>query len=280
MIQLDKHLPIGLFDSGVGGLTVLREISKELPYEDVIYLGDTARVPYGPKNPQDVKQYVLEISRYLEDEGCKLIVIACNTGTAVGLEAASSVLNIPVMGVIEPGCEIAVKTTANGKIGVIGTIGTINSKAYEDTINRIDKEIEVISYPCSRFVDFIEAGIIDGDEIYSEVEKSLMPLIEAKVDTLILGCTHYPLIEHIINDVMGNDVEIISSAKATAIELKKILHPLFSENESRYEYIATADPENFKLLGSRFLGKKIKNVNHLPLEILSKPSLSRGIALS
>lgn len=273
------HLPIGLFDSGVGGLTVLREISKELPHENVIYVGDTARVPYGPKDPRDVKQYVLEISRYLEDEGCKLIVIACNTGTAVGLEAAKAILDIPVIGVIEPGCEVAVKSTVNGKIGVIGTIGTINSNAYEDAISKIDSDVEVISRHCSRFVDFIEAGIVDGDDINMEAKKSLASLLEAEVDTLILGCTHYPLIEHIISDVMGDNVKIISSAKATAMKLKEILQPP-AKKESNYEYISTADPENFKLLGSRFLGKKIEKVNYLPLEILSKPPFSKDIAFS
>lgn len=263
MTQLNNHAPLGLFDSGVGGLTVLREIQKELSYESVIYLGDTARVPYGPKDPADVKQYVLEIAGYLEHRGCKLVVIACNTGTAVGLLAARKALKIPVIGVIEPGCEMAAKSTSNGKVGVIGTIGTVKSKAYEQTIKMINNKISVFSEHCTRFVDFIESGVTDGEDIYTEVKTALAPLIKAKVDTLILGCTHYPLIEDIISNVMGDDVSIISSAKATALKLKKILHPYAAEIPPGYEYIATSDPENFKRLGSRFLGKKIEKVNYL-----------------
>lgn len=248
-------------------MTVLHEISSLLPNENIIYLGDTARVPYGPKNPEDVRRFVLEISGYLQYLGCKMIVIACNTGTATGLAAADSLLRVPVIGVIEPGAQLASESTGNGRVGVIGTVGTVNSGSYERSIKSFDSKIEVFSIPCHRFVDFIEDGIISGAEIYSEVKVALEPLMRHKIDTLILGCTHYPLIEHIISDVMGDKVKIISSAKATALALKEQLGQQ-GVGKSHYEYISTADPDSFKVLGSRFLGREIKNVNYVSLSEL------------
>lgn len=273
MTQIFNDKPIGLFDSGVGGLTVLREIAEILPEENIIYLGDTARVPYGPKNPDDVKQFVLEISGYLRYRACKLIVIACNTGTATGLESAANLLDIPVMGVIEPGAQLAVQTTRNGKVGVIGTVGTVNSGSYKQSIQLYDSKIEVFSQPCHRFVDFIEEGIVSGPGIHEEVRAVLKPLIDHNVDTLILGCTHYPLIENIISDVMGDNVRIISSAKATALKLKGLMTKNNGQS-GRYEFLSTADPGNFKHLGSRFLGQEIYEVKHVSLDKLKEHSLS------
>lgn len=275
MIKPQIEKPIGLFDSGVGGLTVLHEISKVLPQENIIYLGDTARVPYGPKDPADVRRFVLEISGHLQNLGCKQIVIACNTGTATGLESAASLLPIPIMGVIEPGAQMAYEATRSGRIGIIGTIGTVNSGSYERAIKSFDGNIEVFSHPCHRFVDYIEDGITNGDEIYREVQETLRPLIEHKVDTLILGCTHYPMIEHIISDVMGSDVQIISSATATALKLKEQLGDTTGGGQGHYEFIATADPESFKLIGSRFLGREIKTVDHVTLEELQGHALDK-----
>lgn len=271
---------IGVFDSGVGGLTVLKEITKRLPGEDFIYLGDTARVPYGPKPLDDVKRFVIQISEYLLEQQVKMIVIACNTGTAAGLEDVKKLTKIPVIGVIEPGAKSAVQSTKNKRIGVIGTVGTINSKAYEKSILSFDSEVEVFGQACPPFVDFIERGEVKGNNLIAVIEKYLRPLLEKNVDTIILGCTHYPLIEKQIARIVTSNVKIISSAEETAKEAEnriknkdnyfndknsKNMRYIQGKDIDKIRFLSTADIESFKKLGSRFLGREIKSVEYLQL---------------
>lgn len=271
---------IGVFDSGVGGLTVLKELTKRLPGENFIYIGDTARVPYGPKPLDDVRKFVIQISKYLLEQHVKMIVIACNTGTAAGLEDVKHIADIPVVGVIEPGAKAAAQSTKNKRIGVIGTVGTVKSRAYEKSILTFDDEIEVFSKACSPFVDFVERGEVKGNHLMSVIEEYIRPLIEKDVDTIILGCTHYPLIEKQIAKVAGNRVKIISSAEETAKEAEdeiknkadlfndknlKNMSYMQEEDIDKIRFISTADTQSFKELGSRFLGREIKSVEYLHL---------------
>lgn len=264
--------PIGIFDSGVGGLTVLKEITARLPNENIIYLGDTARVPYGPRALDEVKEFVLQIAAFLQSFDTKLIVIACNTGTAAGLQEARKMFDVPVIGVIEPGVRLAVENTNNGKIGIIGTAGTINSMAYEKALRAIDDNLMPVSLACPNFVSYVESGIVHGEDIYDEVASQLRPLKEAGIDSLILGCTHYPLLEHLIEDVMGERVSIISSAKAMAIEVESVLRRIDSvpENSGKLRFFSTADAEGFRKIGSRFLGRDIDNVDLVTVGDLEK----------
>jgi glutamate racemase len=268
--EINSRSPIGVFDSGIGGLTVLKEIYRYLPAENVIYLGDTARVPYGPRPLEEVKKFVLEISGFLHAQGVKLIVIACNTGTAAGLQSVAKLLPVPVIGVIDPGAKAAVNTTKTGRIGVIGTAGTINSKSYDAAIKKIDKNIEIVSAACPIFVEYVEKGETDSPELVDLAKFHLAQLIDSKVDTLILGCTHYPLIKDLISEAMGKEVSIISSAEETAKEIARLgLSATGAAANGKSRFLATADPEDFKLKGSRFLGRAIETVEHLSIEDLS-----------
>lgn len=267
---IDPNHPIGIFDSGVGGLTVLKEIYDYLPNEDIIYLGDTARVPYGPRPLSEVRRYVLEISNFLFSEGAKIIVIACNTGTAAGLLEAREMISLPIIGVIEPGAKAAVNATKKGKIGVIGTAGTVNSQAYDIAIRKIDSSIEVVSVPCPVFVDFVEQGNIESPQLLEAAYEHLAQLIGHEVDTLILGCTHFPLIRNSIAQVMGQDVTIISSAEETAKEVAIVVSEFANKKIGRgmSRFLSTDNTEDFKIKGSLFLGKQIDAVEHISIDEL------------
>lgn len=261
--------PIGVFDSGIGGLTVVRELMAQLPNESIIYFGDTARVPYGPKSPDTVLRYSREIVGFLEKQGVKAVVIACNTATAHALPALREEIGIPILGVIEPGARAAAAATKTGRVGVIGTAGTIKSGAYEKEIKRLLPEAFVFSQACPLFVALVEEGWIDDEATRLIADRYLTPVAEACTDTLVLGCTHYPLLKSVIGRVVGREVRLIDSAAETARKTAEILRAekLQSErrDEARYRFIASDAPEQFLSVGQRFLGSSIDRVETITL---------------
>lgn len=267
MAVSDPNLPIGIFDSGFGGLTVARAIIDLLPQENITYLGDTARAPYGPRPIAQVREFVLESLDALVERGVKMLVIACNTGSAAALRDARERYDVPVVEVILPAASRAAVVTKNHKIGVACTPATAISGAYEDALAA--SPVQVFTQACPRFVDFVEAGITSGDEIVSVAREYLAPLQEAGVDTLILGCTHYPLLSGLFSYVMGDEVTLVSSSEESARAVYKNLigQGLFRRDSSpaRREFLTTGDPERFQGLGSRLIGGLINEVDHLSL---------------
>jgi len=276
-------LPIGVFDSGVGGFTVAREIASHLPHESIYYFGDTARCPYGPRSLEEVKVFALQISQWLLRQGVKLIVIACNSATAAGLEAVQRLLDIPVIGVIEPGARAAARITTARRVGVIGTIATIESGAYTRAIRSLDAGITVFSAATPRFVEIVEQGLrLDRNPVedimaqaasiyirpaFSEIARDyLNPLRRCKIDTLVLGCTHYPLLTPLVRSVMGPDAQIISSAEETARDVAEILtrrgQRVPETNIPQYRFATTArNPAEFVTLGSAIFRHQIHEVD-------------------
>lgn len=261
---------IGIFDSGVGGLTVLREIIKTLPQEDTVYLGDTARVPYGTKSPETVVRFARQITSFLVSRDIKLLVVACNTASAVSLEALQAEFDIPIVGVIEPGAFQAAAVTKSGKVGVIGTAGTIRSSAYTKAIKRINPDIEVITAECPMFVPLAEEGWVDNEVARLTAELYLKNLKESGVDTLVLGCTHYPLLKGIISEFMGEAVRLVDSAEETARVVREILA---TRGETRpdlekgnHHFFVTDVPAGFIRVGNRFLGGALGDVYQVNLE--------------
>lgn len=262
--------PIGIFDSGVGGLTVARAVIDQLPNESIIYVGDTANTPYGPKGIQEVRDLALTVMDRLVDEGVKLLVIACNSASAAVLRDARERYTvgrgIPVVEVIQPAVRRAVASTRNHKIGVIGTSATISSKAYEDAFAAA-VDLQITSAACPRFVEFVEQGITSGPELLTAAEQYLGPIRDAGVDTLVLGCTHYPLLTGAISYVMGEDVTLVSSAEETA---KDVYRTLVAHNLQRSQksaptltFKATGDAESFEKLARRFLGPEVTKVEEI-----------------
>ena len=255
---------IGIFDSGVGGLTVLREIFMALPQEDTIYFGDTARVPYGTKSPETVARYSHEITSFLVRRDIKLLVVACNTASAVALNSLKKQFPIPVVGVIEPGARRAVEVSRSGRIGVIGTTGTIKSSAYTRAIKRLNPAAEVLTKACPLFVPLAEEGWTENEVARLTAQSYLKELIDAGVDTLVLGCTHYPLLKAIIAETMGPDVIMVDSAAETArtvadiLAQKKILRPI--AEKGNHHYFVSDVPAGFIRVGSRFLGERLEDV--------------------
>ncbi|GED97480.1 glutamate racemase [Gordonia crocea] len=265
---IDRQAPIGIFDSGVGGLTVARAIIDQLPDEDVIYIGDTANGPYGPLTIPEVRRHALAIGDELASRGVKAIVIACNTASAACLrDARERYAPIPVVEVVLPAVRRAVATTRSGRIGVIGTAATVASRAYEDAFAAA-RDAEITSVACPKFVDFVERGITSGRQILGLAQGYLEPLQEADVDTLVLGCTHYPLLSGVVQLAMGDQVTLVSSAEETAKDVLRVLteldllHP-HSNREARRVFTATGDPESFARLAKRFLGPAVGRVEHL-----------------
>jgi len=260
-----KEKRIGIFDSGVGGLTVAREIFKFLPYEEVIYFGDTARCPYGPRSKKIVCEFSRQNVNCLLSQKVKLIVVACNTSSAFALDYLKKNFDVPMLGVVEPGAKGAVEATKNKRVGVIGTVGTIASGSYVKAVQKLNTRIEVFPLPCPLLVSLTEEGYLDKKVTYLVAEEYLVPLKKRKIDTLILGCTHYPLLKGVIKEVMGDDVVLIDSAEKTAEEVKKFL----SENDllrnpgrsTSHKFFVSDQPEKFKKIGERFLGKRIRKVN-------------------
>jgi glutamate racemase len=262
--------PIGVFDSGVGGLTVARAIIDQLPNESIIYVGDTANTPYGPKPLSEVRELALAVMDKLVDEGVKVLVIACNSASAAVLRDAreryTEGRGIPVVEVIQPAVRRAVASTSNGKVGVIGTQATIASRAYDDAFAAA-VDVELVSAACPSFVEFVEKGITSGPEIIAAAKTYLAPLKEAGVDTLVLGCTHYPLLTGALSLVMGDGVNLVSSAEETAKDLYKVLvdNELLRTDASAptLSFRATGDAASFEKLAKRFLGPEVSKVEKL-----------------
>jgi glutamate racemase len=245
-------------------LTVAHEVIRQLPRESIIYFGDTARVPYGPKSPDTVRRYSREIVSLLRDQGVKSVVIACNTATAHALGALREEFEMPIVGVVEPGARAAVKATRHGHIGVIGTAGTIKSGAYERAIRALDPDVQITMRACPLFVPLVEEGWIDHEATRLVARQYLEPLVDADIDTLVLGCTHYPLLKPLLLDVLGPDVKLIDSAEETAAETARILSDAHlgapSDAEPQHRFIASDDPLQFLQLGQRFLGDTMEGV--------------------
>ncbi len=258
---------IGVFDSGIGGLTVVAAIMRALPNERVVYLGDTARVPYGPKSPETVVRYSRQIAAWLLDQGVKAIVIACNTATAHALDTLRAECAVPVIGVVQPGAQAAVRATRNNHVGVIGTTGTIGSQAYLRAIHALNAHATVSSRACPLFVPLVEEeGWLDHAATALIAEHYLAPLRAAEIDTLVLGCTHYPLLAKVISSVMGPSVTLVDSAAETARALDTTLREFhLSASPTRqtlaHRFVATDAPETFRRVGQRFIGPALDHVD-------------------
>lgn len=279
LLNSDKKntTPIGVFDSGFGGLTVLKEIMKRTPNENIIFVGDSARCPYGTRDLDEVKGFALQICEYLVDRGCKMIVIACNTATAAGLSAAQREFNIPIIGVVEPGARAAVHMTRSRNVGVIATEGTISSGVYEKAIKNFDAGIQVKSLATPKFVEMAEAGLArsrasEGMDVWgpyrSIANDYLKSFKNRQIDTLVMGCTHFPIIQDLISDVVGDEIRLVSSAEETARDVAEILErrrQLAAGNPDPIrEFFTTGDnTDDFAQFGSMVLEEKIDNVTKL-----------------
>ncbi|MFA5096361.1 MAG: glutamate racemase [Candidatus Omnitrophota bacterium] len=255
--------PIGVFDSGVGGLTVVRELIRRLPHEDIVYFGDTARVPYGIKSKETVIRFSIENILFLLKHKVKFICVACNTVSSFALPEIKNHFRVPLVGVIAPGAREAVYATRNKRVGVIGTKGTIRSRAYENEIRQLDPGVRVTGAACPLFVPFVEEGWLKGEVVRTVVRHYLQPFKTAGIDTLILGCTHYPLLKPVIKEVMGSGVTLIDSAKQVAIEVNEILAGeglLQKTGKGRHQFFVSDNPEWFSSLAGRFLGRTVRNV--------------------
>ena len=261
-----------MFDSGFGGRTVARAVLDLLPHESLVYLGDTGRYPYGPRPLRQVAEFAHQIGRTLvEEHGAKLLVVACNTASAAALESMQDEFDVPVIGVIEPGVRAAVTATESHRVGVIGTVGTIGSGAYQDafaaTAAATDAEIELCALACPGFVEFVERGETDSEQVHVLAQRMLAPAIEAGIDALLLGCTHYPYLARTISDVMGRDVVLVSSADETAFELRSLIQTgtvdaSVAENRSAV-FVTTGDVQWFTDLGRRLLGPELEGAHSL-----------------
>ena len=254
--------PIGVFDSGLGGLTVLRSLIDVLPNDSMLYFGDTGRFPYGPKPRDEVLKYALEIGDLLVDRGARLIVVACNSAASVALDTLSERLPVPVVGVIEPGLRAAARATRSGRVGVIGTIGTVSSGAYPRVATHVTPGVDLTCAACPGFVEFVEAGDVDSEQVHVLAERLLAPLREADVDTLVLGCTHYPLLARTIGDVMGRKVVLVSSADETAFAVRDLLgtDATATPAQPTHAFVTSGDVATFGTLGARFLGPEVEQV--------------------
>lgn len=274
---MEKYKGIGVFDSGVGGLTVASAISKTLPNEKICYFGDTAHVPYGDRTPEEIIRFVNDIIDFLMTREIKAMVMACNTSSAVVLPRLNGRVKVPVMGVIETASREALKTSSNHRIGVVANPVTVGSGAYVKTIKKISTNgTSVHQSPCKRWVPLIEAGRVTGEEVEEIIRQDVTPLIDAKIDTLILGCTHYPYFVPSLKKVMNHGIKIVDPAESTALQLKEILleRGILSDMENpRHEFFSSGDPVSFRETGSRFFGKDLGEVK------MVNPSLRRAVAV-
>jgi glutamate racemase len=251
-----------MFDSGFGGLTVARAVIDLLPGEDLVYLGDTGRYPYGPRPLDEVARFAHQIAAELvEERGVKLLVVACNTAAAAALESLRDRFDVPVIGVIEPGVRALVQASVTGRVGVIGTVGTINSGAYQRAVTADADDVELVALACPGFVEFVERGEFDSEQVHVLAQRLLAPAREAKVDSLLLGCTHYPYLARTLADVMGRDVVLVSSADETAFEVRRVLMGLDLVRDrtggGRATFVTTGDVNWFEELGRRLLGPEL-----------------------
>lgn len=262
--------PIGMFDSGFGGLTVARALIDLVPSEDVVYIGDTGRYPYGSKPLDEVRGYATELARSLVDDfDCKAIVVACNTATAAGLHGIRSELTVPVIDVVEPGARSLVRATTSGRVGVIGTVGTVSSGAYVEAVARTGAPVRLVSAACPGFVEFVERGQTVGDEVSVLAERLLAPIRDVGIDALLLGCTHYPFLARTISDVMGPGVTLVSSADETAFAARDRLHELDllrpAGRIGQRRFLSSGDIDLFRELGGRLLGPELARTERWPL---------------
>jgi len=261
-----ENLPIAVFDSGFGGLTVLKEIVKTLPKENIIYFGDNGRAPYGTKSGEIILKYVIDAMNFLVQKEVKIIVIACNTASAYAYDTLKSTYKIPILEVIEPASRTAIKTTKNKNIGVIATTAAINSNVYFNTIRKMDSNVNVFSKDCPLFVPLIEEGWIDKNVTREVVEEYLKYFDDKNIDSLILGCTHYPILQNIISKYFDDKINLINSGCEVANDVKNKLIELNLENKNdnpSYKFYTTDNIEKFKRLGSIFLGKEITDVEKI-----------------
>ena len=269
--MLTGNSPIGIFDSGIGGLTVFRAVSRLLPNEDIIYLGDTARVPYGTRSAETVGRYSFECTDFLLKKGVKILVVACNTVSAISLSDIRERVSVPVIGVIEPGARAALAATKNGRIGVVGTEATIRSSAYVRAIKALDEKAEVFGLACPLFVPLVEEGWNEGEIAKLVAERYLSPFREMGIDTIVLGCTHYPLLKKVIAEVVSG-AAIIDSAVETGKTLKNILDkgPLLSKRKSagEHRFFVTDSAEKFGAVGGQFLGEGMKDIEKVKIPAL------------
>ena len=270
---MDKNAPIGVFDSGVGGLTVAREIMRQIPNERIVYFGDTARVPYGSKSKDNIIKFSRQIIRFLQTENVKAIVIACNTASALALDEMQQEFELPILGVVKPGAKVAVETTANKRIGLIGTEANIRSGVYTRYIKSLDDEAKVFEKPCPLFVPLVEEGWLHDDITLQVASRYLEELKEKDIDTLIMGCTHYPLIRSTIRKVMGDKVNLVNPAYETAIELKNLLERDNLANKcdvdspsSMYRFYVSDAEEKFKLFANSILPFDITMTKQINIE--------------
>ncbi len=274
---------IGIFDSGIGGLTVFKEIRKFLPGEELLYLGDTARVPYGTKSPRTVLRYALESAGFLVGKKVKMLVVACNTASSVALPELEERFSLPVLGVIEPGARKAVECTRNGRVGVIGTEGTIGSSAYTRAIHAINPDIEVLGISCPLFVPLAEEGWAEHEVARIAAREYLTPLMKRGIDTLVLGCTHYPLLKNTLRDVLGEGVTLIDSAEETARMVAQLLERnkhLRSVRAESPRFFVTDAPVRFQRVGGAFLGTPLEHVEQVELSEFRFSPQDPGVALS
>ena len=271
---MNKTNPIGIFDSGVGGLTVVKSIESFLPNENIIYFGDTARVPYGSKSNSTVVEYALQDAKFLANKNVKLIVVACNTASSIALDTLREHFQIPIIGMIEPGAKSAIEKTTSGKIGVIGTETTIANKAYSETLLKLDSRVNVFEKACPLFVPLAEEGWIDHQATKLIVKEYLSELKDKKIDTLILGCTHYPILRNIIQDEIGEDVTLIDSGAVASVEVEHYLNGIGLKNNSdtlgQHNYYVSDTPAKFKQVAKLFLGRDLEHIEKIDLEELLK----------
>ena len=261
--------PIGMFDSGFGGLTVARAVIDLLPDEHLVYIGDTGRYPYGPRPQPEVRDFALEIGHTLVDTfGVKAVVVACNTAAAAALDELTTALPVPVIGVIEPGVRALIGATRNQHVGVIGTVGTIGSGAYQRAVAATEAAVELTCAACPGFVEFVERGETTGDQVTVLAERLLAPVREAQVDALLLGCTHYPYLARTISDVLGRDVVLVSSADETAFEVRTVLDAtnlarIAGCEPATHRFLSSGDVQWFEEIGRRLLGPELDHAEAL-----------------
>ena len=273
MIQTDRNAPVGVFDSGVGGLTVAREIMRQIPEERIVYFGDTARVPYGNKSKDTILRYSRQIIRFLRTREVKAIVIACNTASAYALDTVAAESDIPIIGVINAGARTAVQATRNGKIGVIGTEGTIGSGIYTRVMKQQKPDIQVTGKPCPLFVPLVEEGLLH-DSVTDEIASRYLSVLKGKyIDTLVLGCTHYPLLRSTLRRLMGEDVVLVNPAYETAIELKQLLEERGLERDGaeplqgeKYQFFVSDLAEKFTSFATSILPNEVKETRKIDIE--------------
>lgn len=257
-----------MIDSGVGGLTVAKQIIRQLPNEEIYYVGDTQRCPYGSRSYNEIRQFTWEMTNYLLDKNIKMLVIACNTATSIVLQELREKLTIPVVGVVHPGARAAIKLTKNNRIGVIGTNATIHSKAYNHALKRINSSVEIIEMACPEFAGIVESGRYNQTDIFDYIYETLIPLKGTGIDTLILGCTHYPLLGPVIQKVLGNRIMLINSGDETALEVSAILDQqnlLSSNKAATHSFFTTGNPVIFRKIASSLFQEPMESVQQITL---------------